>query len=627
MPDSQIVPLRRLIKRREIAPLLQQGEALMPGVALSLVGLDGRPIFGAVCPPHMRKKWLDSSNRQTIRLDNLYLCPLTFESTPVGALLAQGPAREPLLTFIRTSLTLLIDQAMEKRTLAHETLGRYREINLLYNIGETIGACLESAEIPELVLREATHVIHAGVGMVLLHHPTKARRWEIKASLGTASDVQALHQAFQSTIDSAHNTGRPAIISDLPTKTQRIGALLFAPLKTQERVLGGILLGRSTNQGMFIAEDEKLLMALAGQAAIAVENARLFADLKRQRDAIAEMKNYMDNIFASIASGVITTDQQDRVITLNSAAEHILEIHADDTVGRVYVQSLPGLGSEIVHLVNMVRRQDEQITGYELEPLIPHRGSVVLRLHISPLKDGQQSTTGVAIVVDDLTERRHLELQIQQVRSTFERYVVPRVVEQLLSNPSSVRLGGVRRDLTVLFADIRNFSIYSEKSTPEDLVQVLNQHLTLAADAVLAEEGTLDKFMGDAVMALFNAPLPQPDHTLRAVRAALAMQQAILKMHADIPEENRLNFGVGITTGSAVVGNIGSTAIHNYTAIGDSVNTASRLQNYARPGQILLNAQAYRRVQEYVIGHEIGMIQLKGHSEPDLIFEITALKP
>jgi class 3 adenylate cyclase len=228
-------------------------------------------------------------------------------------------------------------------------------------------------------------------------------------------------------------------------------------------------------------------------------------------------------------------------------------------------------------------------------------------------------------VLDDLTERRQLEQQIQQVRSTFERYVVPRVVAQLLSDPENVRLGGARRELTVLFADIRNFSVYSQKSTPEDLVQVLNQHLTLAAEAILAEEGTLDKFMGDSTMALFNTPLPQSDHALRAVRAALAMQNAISELHADIAQENRLSFGVGITTGLAVVGNIGSTTVQNYTAIGDSVNMASRLQAYAQPGQILLNQMAYEQVFDHVVGHQVGLVQLKGRSEPDLVFKVTGL--
>ena len=140
----------------------------------------------------------------------------------------------------------------------------------------------------------------------------------------------------------------------------------------------------------------------------------------------------------------------------------------------------------------------------------------------------------MAIVVDDLTERRELEAQAQRIRGMFEQYVVPHVVEQLLSDPNSVRLGGARREVTTLFADIRNFTAFSEKLEPEITVDVLNRYLTLASDAILAEEGTLDKFYGDGVMALFNAPLAQTNPTLRAVRVALKIVDALDEAHAEL---------------------------------------------------------------------------------------------
>ena len=157
-----------------------------------------------------------------------------------------------------------------------------------------------------------------------------------------------------------------------------------------------------------------------------------------------------------------------------------------------------------------------------------------------------------------------MEAQARRIRQTFEQYVVPHVVEQLLSDPESVRLGGARREVTTLFADIRGFTAFSEKLEPEVTVEVLNRYLTLASEAILSEEGTLDKFFGDGVMALFNAPLSQADHTLRAVKSALKIREALREIHAQLPPEDRLAFGIGITTGPAVVGSIGSHAIKNY---------------------------------------------------------------
>ncbi len=333
----------------------------------------------------------------------------------------------------------------------------------------------------------------------------------------------------------------------------------------------------------------------------------------------------MDQIFANIASGVITTDAQDTVTGLNQAAEHILTVKEKEAKGRPYVEALPGLGQVLVPLVNTVRQQSGQTTEQELELELPSRGRVVLRLHISPLRNNGHAP-GVAIVLDDLTEQRQLEQKVQQVRTAFERHVAPCVVEQVLSDPNHARLGGVRRYVTILFADVRGFVAFGEKVEPEFQIEMLNRHLTRAAEAVMAEQGTLDKFMGDCMMAIFNAPLPQPDHSLRAVRTALNIQRTIAEMHTQIPPDARLHFGIGIATGYAVVGNIGATTLYNYTAIGDIVNLAYLLQSHARPGQILLSAPAYEQVKEHIVGQELGFVHLKGHSKPDLVIEALGLQ-
>jgi len=247
-------------------------------------------------------------------------------------------------------------------------------------------------------------------------------------------------------------------------------------------------------------------------------------------------------------------------------------------------------------------------------------------MNLSPLKDSRGLTTGVTIVLDDLTEQRESEAKARHVQETFERYVAPAVVERLISNPASVRLGGMRQEITSFYADIRGFTAFGEKTTPEFQIEVLNRHLTLAAEAILAQEGTLDKFVGDSAMAIFNAPEPQEDHTMRAVRAALAMQEAAREQHAHMEERERLHFGIGIAVGEAVVGNIGSVVVHNFTAIGDCVNLSCRLSDLAEPGQILISAEAYERVKGQVETNFIGRVQVKGHSQLDPIYEVLGLK-
>ena len=418
----------------------------------------------------------------------------------------------------------------------------------------------------------------------------------------------------------------PAELSDEWARMGALGAVIYVPLRTRERLSGWLALGPKRSGQPYRSDDLAFLSALADQSALAVENARLFASVRRNLAAITEMKNLMDDVFSSIASGVITTDVQDKVTLFNRAAEAILDVPAGEIIGRLCKQVPPPLGDELHHLVDQVKHSETPVMAYEVQSELPARGPVWLRMNLSPLRDSRDVITGVTIVVDDLTERRRLEARVRRIRETFERYVAPAVVERLLSSPESVRLGGVRQEITSFYADIRGFTAFGEKTAPEFQIEVLNRHLTLATEAILAQEGTLDKFIGDAAMAIFNAPEPQEDHTLRAVLAALAMQQAIREHHAQVDERERLHFGLGITVGEAVVGNIGSAVVQNFTAIGDCVNFSCRLSDIAGPGQILVSAEVYERVKDHVETNFIGHVPIKGHTQPDPVYEVVGLK-
>jgi len=198
-------------------------------------------------------------------------------------------------------------------------------------------------------------------------------------------------------------------------------------------------------------------------------------------------------------------------------------------------------------------------------------------------------------------------------------------VEKLIARPESVELGGVRQQATILFADIRGFSDLSPRASPEVLVDVLNHHIAVAVEAILAEAGTLDKFLGDGVMAYFNAPLAQPDHVLRAVRAAWRLCHSLEDAHAQLPEASQFRFGVGVSTGEVVVGNIGAPQLMNFTVIGDAVNVGRRLQEQAQGGQVLVTQQVYGLAQDYVKAEMAGLIEVKGHAQPEPVFEIVSV--
>ncbi len=212
-----------------------------------------------------------------------------------------------------------------------------------------------------------------------------------------------------------------------------------------------------------------------------------------------------------------------------------------------------------------------------------------------------------------------------QIRGAFERYVAPRVVERVLRDPEAMlRLGGERREISVVFADVRGFTAYTEQAEPEDAVALLNEYFRLAADVIFSREGMLDKYLGDAVMAVFNAPEDQDDHPLRAVDAALALQRAISERHAHTGG-NDLGLGIGVHLGEAVVGNVGTAQAMNYTAIGDAVNVARRLQEHARPGQVLITASVYDRLQNAVEVEPVGEITIKGRQQPVDVFDVLGL--
>ncbi|OQY29772.1 MAG: hypothetical protein B6243_10945 [Anaerolineaceae bacterium 4572_5.2] len=289
-------------------------------------------------------------------------------------------------------------------------------------------------------------------------------------------------------------------------------------------------------------------------------------------------------------------------------------------VGSKVDDAFPSLGDKLLPALNSVSEKNRSVIGMEISADLLSQKRVDLSLNISPLKDAQENTQGVAIVLDDLTEKKKLEAQ----RRLFERMVSPAVINQL--DPDELQLGGKRSNITTLFADIRGFTHFSENLAPEDLVSVLNRYLAAAADAILLEEGTIDKFLGDAVMAWFNAPMLQVDHKLRAVRAAIGIRQTISNLHKKLPQQYHLDFGVGIHTGDAVLGVIGTEKRIEYTAIGDSVNTAKRIQENSAPNQILISAVTYAEISSQVIARPTAPIHAKGKSHPIEVYEVISLR-
>ena len=436
----------------------------------------------------------------------------------------------------------------------------------------------------------------------------------------------------------ALRTRRPVLIhgesgqDDHPSQSMlaySLQSVLCVPMIVGEAALGVLYVDSTAGRVTFDEDDLELLIPFAGQAAAAIQNARLHQELLGRTRELELARREQNAIFRSLSSGLIATDGDSRVTHWNPAAEQILGITAATALGNPLLRVVPpqvatwlggliaaaGGGSATILAPN-------QWDG----PLGP-RPRAVVAATVARIRDAEGRPSGFAIALDDRTDltlaeegRQAESAERQRMRQLFSRYLAPSVVEQVLRAPAEVALGGARRDITVLFADVRGFTGFSAEHEPEQVVAMLNQYLGLATAEIFAELGTLDKFIGDAVMAVFGAPLELQHHALAALRAAMAMRARLDELRQTTGVQ--VGFGIGINSGPAIVGNIGTQQLMSYTAIGDVVNVASRLQSEARSGEILLSEPTYRLVADKVEVEALGPLHVKGRGEPVTTYKV-----
>ncbi|MFW5782456.1 MAG: adenylate/guanylate cyclase domain-containing protein [Candidatus Muiribacteriaceae bacterium] len=231
------------------------------------------------------------------------------------------------------------------------------------------------------------------------------------------------------------------------------------------------------------------------------------------------------------------------------------------------------------------------------------------------------------------SEKKFSAKQMQEkkaLRSSFQKYTSPAIVEQLTQNPDMLKLGGKKAELTVLFSDIVGFTTYSEKYAPEKVVSILNDYLTAMTDVIMEYNGTLDKFVGDEIMAIWGAPVPQEDHAELAVKCGFSMLEKLKELRGKWEKEGvePFDIGIGINTGEMIVGNMGSPKRMDYTVIGDSVNTGARIESLTRQFKtsFIVSESTYLKVRDEVEGELLGKVSVKGKSIQIKVYKLTGLK-
>ncbi len=353
-----------------------------------------------------------------------------------------------------------------------------------------------------------------------------------------------------------------------------------------------------------------------GQAAVLEQGA---AALARERDQARRLEALVDvgllarvnreeaNLLATVTE-LATEAFGDDEIQLRILRDGTLHPRGDDTLAKaVLADREPAESPERDRLV--------------LPLTVKDRATGVLEVHRPDGTFGEHDRSVLRSLASQVSIALENARLYQHLDGLFRSYLAPDVATALIADPDQARLGGALSEVTVLMADLASFTPFSERSEPGEVVSMLNTYYGAIVPCILAEGGTVTQFIGDAVMALFNAPVAQPDHALRAARAALAMQEAT----AAVAHESWPRFRVGINTGQALVGNIGSETMRHFTAIGDTVNLAARLESSAASGTVVVSAATRAELGDGATVERIGEITVKGKAEPVEAFRVTSV--
>lgn len=436
-------------------------------------------------------------------------------------------------------------------------------------------------------------------------------------------------------VDDATSSGTPhfATIQDRVTiapETQQGTTYIRTRFEAQREAV--FLPEREIRDGELLRRDyEKLRVAYELNRAIGLE-----VDVEKLLHRILEMAFQ----FLPADRGVIMLQEGDQLLpkalkTRGRRAEEIIISHT--IIETVVRQREAVLSSDARVDSRFGTAQSVIIQGIRSAMCVPilHNNNLYGILHLDTqdttgafTEKDLQLLTGIAnqaaVSLENALLARKLEEEAAS-RAKFQRFLSPSLVEQVISGKLALKPGGELRECTVLFSDIRGYTSIAEKYEAQDVVAMLNEYFELLVDVVFKHEGTLDKYIGDSVMAVWGAPVHQPDAAIRAVSAALEMREVLARWNREREAQGRVPIftGFGIDTGQVVAGNLGSSKTMEYTVIGDSVNLASRLTNLAQTDQIIISANTLDKVRDYVMTEALPATKIKGKEETIPLYNVT----
>jgi adenylate cyclase len=496
---------------------------------------------------------------------------------------------------------------------------RAQEMEFLSVVAD-ITSELELDSLLARVMAEATRMLDAERSTLFLHdEKTDTLFSRVAQGSGVGEIRLPSHAGIAGTVFTNNKTiNIPHAYADLrfnPGFDKTTGfftrSILCTPVVNKYGKVIGVTQALNKRGGPFSEEDESRLKAFTAQVAIALENAKLFDDVQK-------MKNYNESMLLSMSNGVVTLSEKRVVVTCNEAGLKIFQCAATDIIGKKAEEIFTGKNEWIVERIAKVEAQKTSDNQMDVEIEVGGQTATV-NFSVLPLKTDHAEQLGTMLMIEDIsTEKR--------VKATMSRYMDPTIAARMLEDDDGAALGGQSTRTTVMFSDIRGFTPITEQLGAQGTVSFLNEYFTLMVDIITKEEGMLDKFIGDAIMAAFGLPMPHDDDEDRAVRASIKMIQACWKYSAERIAKGfvPVDMGIGLNTDMVVSGNIGSAKRMDYTLIGDGVNLASRLESACKQysARILISENTYKRLRGTYRVRDIDMVIVKGKTEPVGVYEV-----
>jgi adenylate cyclase len=584
------------------------------------------------------------SELQAQGLSHLLAAPMTIGEQRLGALvLLKGEdgfsqADVDLLKAVASQA----DSAVVQARIAQRLQQRNRELEAIYQVDRIRDTITDTQELLSSVANVATSSLGADLCLMSLVDEGTGTM-ELKAiddRLGVFGRLE--RDVVQRVVERSVALDRASFLEEPALKRRGMGYLLAAPLIVGGERLGSLLLLNSHRR--FGSADVGLLEAVVSQADSAVVHARTYGRLQRRnkelgviyrvdrvRDSGLDFDSMLNAVLNELCQAI---EAEMGFIMLFDRAGQQLKLKAS-TGGDFFAMAehyhlVEETAEKALYLGDLINRSvlSAEIHSLICVPLVLREevigvfGAINRRGLGSFGREDERLLLAITSQVDTAIFE---SLEKQRIRSTFNRYVSPKVVDLMLKTDHDF-LKVDRTFLTVLFSDIRGFTSITERTDPDILMSFLNEHLAAMTEVIDRHEGTVDKFVGDEVVALFGAPMPMGDHARRAVCTALEMQQAHQELMAGWVKAGHeaVPIGIGINSGEMIVGNIGCQRQMDYTAIGDNMNLASRICGVARGGQVLISQATYQLVRQDVVAHELAPVQVKGKAQPVQLYEVVA---